>query len=52
MNIGVSTDSSYCFDGTDDRTSEDNCLVVDVDDSGQPVEQNDDALELGEFGVA
>lgn len=52
MNIDVSTDSGYCSDGTDDTTSEDNCPAVDVDDSGQPVEQNDDALELNEFGVA
>ena len=52
INIGVGTDSGYCSDGIDDPISEDNCPAVDIDDSSQPVEQNDDALELDEFGVA
>ncbi|PQE19423.1 hypothetical protein CJF30_00009884 [Rutstroemia sp. NJR-2017a BBW] len=38
MNMDVSTDSGYCSDETGDPTTEDNCPVVDVDHSGQPVE--------------
>jgi hypothetical protein len=32
--------------------SDDNCHVVDVDESGQPVEHNDNAPELDKFGEA
>jgi hypothetical protein len=52
MNMDAGTDSGYCTEGTDDPMSEDSCPAVDVDDSGQPVEQNYDATELDEFGEA
>jgi len=50
MNMDAGTDSGYGTEETDDPMSEDSCPAVDVDDSGQPVEQNYDATELDEFG--
>ena len=52
MNIDASTDSGYYTEVTDHRITKDSCPAVDVDDSGQPIEQNYNATELDEFGEA
>lgn len=49
--MGIDAGSGYYTEETDDLMMiEDSCPTVDVDDSGQPVEQNYDAAEAkGEY---
>jgi hypothetical protein len=50
--MDAGTDSGYGTEETDDPISEDSWPAVNVDDSGQLVEQNYGATELDEFWEA